>query len=130
MRGGGRGAKGRAGGRGGGEKQYCHVSAGLYLELLQTFSTMAMRKGEEVRRQQARYTVGLRKIDGTEASVKAMKEELGDEIGLALDCGPGLMPSDLLRLAKEFEPLHLMWMEDGPVPPTPHADADRCAHPC
>lgn len=45
--------------------------------------------------------------------VKAMKEELGDDIGLALDTGPGLMPSDLLRLAKEFEPLHLMWMEDA-----------------
>eukprot|EP01043_Picozoa_sp_COSAG02_P081075 COSAG02_NODE_19608_length_873_cov_1.726098_2_plen_234_part_01 len=45
--------------------------------------------------------------------VKAMKAELGDEIGLALDTGPGLTPSDLLRLAKEFEPLHLMWMEDA-----------------
>ena len=55
-------------------------------------------------------------FNATVEIVKAMKEELGDEIGLALDCGPGLMPSDLLRLAKEFEPLHLMWMEDGPIP--------------
>ena len=45
--------------------------------------------------------------------VKAMKAELGDEVGLALDCGPGLMPSDLLRLAVELEPLHLLWMEDA-----------------
>ena len=34
-------------------------------------------------------------------------------VGLALDCGPGLTPSDTLRLAKAFEPLHLMWMEDA-----------------
>ena len=32
----------------------------------------------------------------------------GDEIGLALDCGPGLMPSDLLRLAsRPKRPCHL-----------------------
>ena len=67
-------------------------------------------------------------FNATVEIVKAMKAELGDEIGLALDCGPGLMPSDLLRLAKEFEPLHLMWMEDGPIPPTPHVDWS--AHSC
>ena len=32
--------------------------------------------------------------------VAAMKEVLGDEVGLALDCGPGIHPSDLLRLAQ------------------------------
>jgi L-alanine-DL-glutamate epimerase-like enolase superfamily enzyme len=44
--------------------------------------------------------------------VKAMKDVLGDEVGLALDCGPGLMVPDAIRLAKALEPLDLMWMED------------------
>src|SRR5579859_6653485 len=46
------------------------------------------------------------------ACVEAMKEVLGDEVGLALDCGPGLMVPDAIRLAKALEPLHLMWLED------------------
>ena len=58
----------------------------------------------------------------TVAVVKAMKEVLGDEVGLALDCGPGLAPSDLLRLAKEFEPLHLLWVEDGYTGATENCD--------
>ena len=44
--------------------------------------------------------------------VGAMKEVLGDEVGLALDCGPGLMVPDAIRLAKALEPLNLMWLED------------------
>lgn len=46
------------------------------------------------------------------ACVEAMKEVLGDEIGLALDCGPGWMVPDAIRLAKALEPLNLMWLED------------------
>ena len=46
------------------------------------------------------------------AAVEAMKKVLGDEIGLALDCGPGYMLSDAIRLAKALEPYNLMWMED------------------
>jgi len=52
---------------------------------------------------------GLKRIV---ASVEAMKKVLGDEIGLALDCGPGHMLSDAIRLAKVLEPYNLMWMED------------------
>jgi L-alanine-DL-glutamate epimerase-like enolase superfamily enzyme len=44
--------------------------------------------------------------------VEAIKEVLGDEIGLALDCGPGMMVPDAIRLAKAVEPLNLMWLED------------------
>ena len=44
--------------------------------------------------------------------VKAMKEVLGDEVGLALDCGPGWTVPDALRLAKALEPLNIMWLED------------------
>jgi len=46
------------------------------------------------------------------ACVEAMKEVLGDEMGLALDCGPGLTVPDAIRLARALEPLHLMWLED------------------
>ncbi len=44
--------------------------------------------------------------------VAAMKEGLGDGIGLALDCGPGMMLSDAIRLANLLEPFNLMWCED------------------
>jgi L-alanine-DL-glutamate epimerase-like enolase superfamily enzyme len=46
------------------------------------------------------------------ACVEAMKSVLGDEVGLALDCGPGWMVPDAIRVAKALEPLNLMWMED------------------
>lgn len=44
--------------------------------------------------------------------IVAMKEVLGDEVGLALDCGPGWTLPDAIRLAKAVEGLHLMWLED------------------
>lgn len=46
------------------------------------------------------------------ACVEAMKEVLGDEIGLALDCGPGWTVPDAIKLAKALEPLNIMWLED------------------
>lgn len=46
------------------------------------------------------------------ACVEAMKGVLGDEIGLALDCGPGFSVPDAKRLAKAMEPLNVMWLED------------------
>jgi L-alanine-DL-glutamate epimerase-like enolase superfamily enzyme len=57
--------------------------------------------------------------------VEAMKEVLGDEIGLALDCGPGWMVPDAIRLARALEPLNVMWLEDmltGDY--TPYVDPD------
>jgi L-alanine-DL-glutamate epimerase-like enolase superfamily enzyme len=44
--------------------------------------------------------------------VEAMKDVLGDEVMLALDCGPGMMPTDAARLAKRLEHLHIAWLED------------------
>ena len=41
-----------------------------------------------------------------------MKDVLGDEVGLALDCGPGFTVPDAIRLAKALEPLNIMWLED------------------
>ncbi len=46
------------------------------------------------------------------ACVEAMKAVLGDEIGLALDCGPGMVPTDTIRLARALEPLNILWLED------------------
>jgi len=53
-----------------------------------------------------------RGLKHTIACVEAMKDVLGDEVGLALDCGPGLTASDTLRLAQALERFNLMWMED------------------
>ncbi|MDA1280173.1 MAG: mandelate racemase/muconate lactonizing enzyme family protein [Chloroflexi bacterium] len=58
-------------------------------------------------------------------AVIAMKEVLGDEVGLALDCGPGMAISDTLKLAQALEPYNLMWMEDtitGDYTPYVHPD--------
>lgn len=49
----------------------------------------------------------------TVACVEAMKDVLGDEVGLALDCGPGWMPTDVIRFAKAIEHLNIMWLEDS-----------------
>jgi L-alanine-DL-glutamate epimerase-like enolase superfamily enzyme len=59
------------------------------------------------------------------ACIEAMKDVLGDEVGLALDCGPGFTVPDAIRLARAVEPLGLMWLEDmitGDY--TPHVSAD------
>lgn len=46
------------------------------------------------------------------ACVEAMKNVLGDEVGLALDCGPGWTVPDAIRIARALEPLNVMWLED------------------
>ncbi len=46
------------------------------------------------------------------ACVEAMKGALGDEVGLALDCGPGMVVADAIKLAKAVEPYNVMWLED------------------
>ena len=46
------------------------------------------------------------------ACVEAMKKVVGDEVGLALDCGPGWMLKDAITFARAMEPLHLAWIED------------------
>ncbi len=60
--------------------------------------------------------------------VIAMKEVLGDEVGLALDCGPGWMLPDAIRFARAVEPYNLMWLEDmltGDYVPYVNADVYR-----
>jgi L-alanine-DL-glutamate epimerase-like enolase superfamily enzyme len=53
-----------------------------------------------------------RGLKHTIACVEAMKEVLGDEVGLALDCGPGWVLPDAIRLARALEPLNITWLED------------------
>jgi L-alanine-DL-glutamate epimerase-like enolase superfamily enzyme len=58
------------------------------------------------------------------ACVEAMKKVLGDEIGLALDCGPGWMLKDAITFARALEPYHITWLEDtltGDYAPYPNA---------
>jgi L-alanine-DL-glutamate epimerase-like enolase superfamily enzyme len=62
------------------------------------------------------------------ACVEAMKAVLGDEVGLALDCGPGWTVPDAIRLARALEPLHVAWLEDlitGDYVPYVNADVYR-----
>lgn len=53
-----------------------------------------------------------RGLEHVVACVRAMKAVLGDEVGLALDCGPGWTVPDAIRIAQALEPLHVMWLED------------------
>lgn len=62
------------------------------------------------------------------ACVVAMKKVLGNEVGLALDCGPGWTVKDAITFAKAMEPLHIVWLEDmitGDYMPYPNADVFR-----
>ena len=44
--------------------------------------------------------------------IEAMLDVLGDDVGLALDCGPGMTVTDALKLGKELEGSNIMWLED------------------
>ena len=46
------------------------------------------------------------------ACVGAMKEVMGDEVALALDCGPGWFGKDALRFARALERYDILWLED------------------
>ena len=62
------------------------------------------------------------------ACIEAMHDVCGDEVGLAIDAGPGMSAIDLSRLAKECERFNLMWIEDaltGDYIPYVHADVYR-----
>ena len=44
--------------------------------------------------------------------IEAMVDVLDGEVGLALDCGPGMTAGDALKLAKSVEDMHITWLED------------------
>ncbi len=76
----------------------------------------------------ARGPLNERGLKHIVACVEAMKDVLGDEVGLALDCGPGWMVPDAIRLARALEPLNIAWLEDmltGDYTPYVMADTYR-----
>lgn len=46
------------------------------------------------------------------ACVEAMLDVCGDDVGLALDCGPGMTVPDAIKLGKALEGTNVMWLED------------------
>lgn len=46
------------------------------------------------------------------ACIEAMLEVCGDDVSLALDCGPGFVVPDAIRLAKALEDTNIAWLED------------------
>jgi L-alanine-DL-glutamate epimerase-like enolase superfamily enzyme len=62
------------------------------------------------------------------ACTEAMKKVLSDEVGLALDAGPGWTVKDATTFCRACEPLHLTWVEDlitGDYTPYPNAELYR-----
>jgi len=45
--------------------------------------------------------------------IARIKKVVGDKVGIALDIGPGFMPTDVIRFAKALEPYHMLWLEDS-----------------
>ncbi|MBL4811700.1 MAG: mandelate racemase/muconate lactonizing enzyme family protein [Rhodobacteraceae bacterium] len=67
-------------------------------------------------------------FDHLVACVAAMRAELGPDIGLALDCGPGFTPKDAVRFARAIEQYNILWLEDlvaGDYAPYTRADVFR-----
>ena len=64
-----------------------------------------------------------RAIDRIVDVVSAVRDELGPDVDLALDCHWQYNVTDAIRLANALEPLRLFWLED----PTPPDNADAMA---
>jgi L-alanine-DL-glutamate epimerase-like enolase superfamily enzyme len=69
----------------------------------------------------ARYELVDRSISPAELRgivevVAAIREAIGPDVDLAIDCHARYNTADALRIAYEVEPFRLMWLED-PVPP-------------
>ena len=65
-----------------------------------------------------------RGIDNCIACAEAARKALGNDVGLAFDCGPGWVVKDAIRFARAVEPLNLAWLEDtltGDYTPYPNA---------
>lgn len=86
---------------------------------------------DEIRRGASHPDRGMmteRGLDHVIACVQAMKKVLGNEVGLALDCGPGWAMKDAVTFARACEPLKITWIEDiltGDYTPYPNAQLFR-----
>ncbi|MHA2395024.1 MAG: mandelate racemase/muconate lactonizing enzyme family protein [Promethearchaeota archaeon] len=68
-------------------------------------------------------TLSNREIRLMTKQVEAVREAIGEEIDLGIDCHWKYNTNDAIRLANALEPYNLLWMED-PVPPE-NVDAMR-----
>ena len=57
-----------------------------------------------------------RAIDHAVSLIAAVREAVGVDTDIAVDCHWRYSPSDIVKVARELEPFRLMWLED-PVPP-------------
>ena len=86
---------------------------------------------DEIRKGASHPDRGLmteRGLDYVISCVEAMKKVLGNEMGLALDCGPGWAMKDAVTFARACEPLKITWIEDiltGDYTPYPNAQLFR-----
>lgn len=62
------------------------------------------------------YTLKSRDVDWMVRLASEIRAAIGPEIDLALDAHWRYRPNEILQVAKELEPLRLMWLED-PCPP-------------
>ena len=62
------------------------------------------------------YTLKSKEIDWMVRLSSEIRSAIGPEINLAMDAHWRYRPSEILQVAKELEPLRLMWLED-PCPP-------------
>ncbi len=53
-----------------------------------------------------------RAMDALVNYVRGIKDIIGDRVGLAYDCGPGMTAPDALRFAKSVEDCNVLWLED------------------
>lgn len=65
-------------------------------------------------------TAGVDAIERMTASAAGLREALGPQIDIALDCHWRFDVPTALRIARALEPFSPMWLED-PIPPDPHA---------
>jgi galactonate dehydratase len=59
---------------------------------------------------------GPRKIHELVEHLKAAREAVGDDVDLMLDAHGDLYPAVSIEMAKELEPLHLLWIEEPALP--------------
>jgi len=59
---------------------------------------------------------GPRKIHELVEHLKAAREAVGDDVDLMLDAHGDLYPAVSIEMAKEVEPLHLLWIEEPALP--------------
>jgi gluconate/galactonate dehydratase len=62
------------------------------------------------------YTLTSRDIDWMVGLASAIRQAVGPDVDVAMDAHWRYKPNDILQVAKQLEPLRLMWLED-PVPP-------------